>query len=345
MFKKTLILLGLIFFGLSLGMISGCGSSSSPTPGPATMSKLYLAGKSNEIIVFDPAIPSVEASIYITGATSIKGVAVSTDKIMLYAVDSSPSNKKIYSYNLSSSQQDEIDVSSCDSLGGYLTVSPNGSRVFAPTGTNAGVFAFSTSSFALEKFATMEGLGGDWGRGVAANDSYAYIANYAGAGTKGSILKYDIDIKTIVASVEVPANGAPWFIRFNSSGNKIYVPTFNANKVFVLDLTIFSFEASSINIGGTSTDIAVTTGGKAYVTNYSQDNVSVISNIENKIVTGTITLDAGSGPESVVLDEARNRAYVNCFDQAKLYVIDTVNDSIETTVSLPSSADQAAPVF
>jgi len=338
--EKLRIFPFLIVLFLCCLLICGCGGSSSSNGGPAYISKIYLAGRGNDIAVFNVDLLTREASIIISGANQIYGVAVSPSSSLLYAVDGSGGNRKIYSYDLESSSTDQIDVGSLDSsgFGHYVTVTPNGGRVLAPSKSFAGVFSFLSSPISLEKFATTEGIGSDWCLGIQADDNYAYIAD---TGTKGIIFKYDISAQTIVASVEIPSNGGPWHIKFNPSKDKIYVPAINLDKVFVLDVAAFSFEAGSISVGDNPTDIGFTSGGKAYVVNYLDSTVSVVNVSTGQVIT-TITDQYGSKPNSLIVDNARGRVYLNSTTMSMLSVIDTVSDTIVATYELSSTTDQMA---
>jgi len=323
--------------------ICGCGSSSSSPPSPPSgpISKLYLAGKADSIMVFNAETVTTETSVVISGAANLNGAAISPDKTVLYAVDSSSlsSNKKIYSYNLETYVSDNIDISAYDKLGRYAATSLDGSRIFAPAGSNAGLFVFLTSPFSLEDLYTTSGVGGDKGRGIVCNSSYAYIANEGTS--KGLILKYNIAQKTIEASVEIPENGKPWFIRFDLSGNKLYVPATNLNKVFILNLSNFLFESGSIEAGSYPTDIGFISSSKAYVTNLNDDTISVID-VPGRTQTDIINTETNSKPISLVVDHNRNKAYVNYAQASILNIIDVVTDTIVSTIEFSSATDQIA---
>ena len=323
-----------------LAAVSGCGSSSSSGGGPHAISKIYLAGRGNDIVVFDPEALTYEASIIISGAQTIYGVSANPNQNIIYAVDSSASNRKIYSYNTQTLSLSDINVSGYDpsGFGRYSAISPNGAYVFAPAKSKAGIFAFDASPLSLEKFATAEPIGSDWSFSAVADNNFAYFVD---SSTKAVIFKYNISSKTIAASLEVPSGGGPWFLKFNPQGNKIYVPISNQNKVSVIDVGSFNFEAQPISVGNYPTDIGFSSGGKAYVVNFNDGSVSVI-NTSTGSVTNTITHQrlSGTSPNSIIVDEARQRIYLNSTTRKLISVIDMTSETFTTTLELPSATDQ-----
>ena len=66
-----------------------------------------------------------------------------------------------------------------------------------------------------------------------------------------------------------------------------------------------------------------------YVTNTQDDNVTVIDVESRKVLS---TIDVGSTPEGVSIDQASHRAYVANWGSNNISVIDTTTNQLITTI-------------
>jgi YVTN family beta-propeller protein len=335
--KKALFVSCIILscFGALILLSNGCGTTSSGGSSVTSITRLYLANQSDGVIVFNVQTSTMEGVIYFPDASSIYGVALSTDKRTLYGIDSSDPGV-LYSFLFEAGTvvtSVPVETAGGDYPGCYVFLSPDSTRAFIP-GNLSSVFVFKTNPLTLEAYASAEGLEG-WCAGGVVKGNYAYIADSDNA----LILKYDITLKTIVATVEVPNGGEPYFIRLNPAQTKIYVPGDTANEISILDVATFTFDPVIITVEAYPTDIGFSSNGKIYETNYYGNSVLVINSSTNTIIK-KITHEAMGGPDCLIVDDARGKVYVNDYNNPVLFVINSSTDTIEAVYGLPSLSDQ-----
>jgi DNA-binding beta-propeller fold protein YncE len=334
-------------FLFGCGNVSGGGGGGGSSETPLT--KLYIASQNNKVHVFNLETLSTEEPIVFPGSsTSIRGIAVSPDKQYLYAADEY--NSKLYKYNIATGALNtaEVNTALLDKFGYYLAVSPDGSRVFIGTGSDKnGIFAFTTDPFTLEACATVE-IGvptGEvcFGIAVSSDNNYAYVASCGGH----HIFKYNVASKTIEAVLDLTSSCLPAIIAFNPAGNLLYVPIwYSEDTVVTVNPTTLSLEAAHIHCSEAAYHIAFVSSSKAYVANFetgaSNDHISVVD-VANNTVEATIPQTNNSRTCYVVVDNSRNRAYVNHQNNGILTVIDTLTDTLSATYEIGSgTTDQMA---
>lgn len=327
------VILGLIACSMLLGCnpIGGSGGVSS-----ITFPKLYLAGKQdNNVIVVDTGTFTVKNVITFEGMNYIPGVAVSLQGYYLYAVHAGADHIVCHNLNTGVNTILTMDAAATDNFGLYLDASSD-NRVFATSYDKAGVFSFTSNPFSLEAFVTEETLAGHNGcSGVLADVNYVYVST----SDSKKILKYYIASKTIEA-IDIPDAGQAYNLKFNTNYDKIYVPAWSENKVYILDVDLFEFDPEYIpTLGDQPHCIEFTSDGKkAFVTNYNSDTIAVVS-VESNTVTKLITLEGGFRPEYIVIDRGRNRAFVNSAIFPKVLILDTVTETVSGTIELTGITD------
>jgi len=363
--KGFLIVVSSLILISCLVFIWGCGSVSK-----GGITRLYLAGRGNYIYAFNVESLTIESSIYLPLAnTFVHGVALSPDKRTLYALgvpnwyfgydyhltDPLHGNWLLYAIDLATRDLSFTYIVPADInytwLGCYLAVTPDGQRIITASKLKPAVLSFSTSPLSFEAYTPTDGGDPSYPCGlvISADGRYAYVGNWAynGSISSSEVYKYDIAAKTIVGTVELDPGYGIGMPSFNPAGDKLYVPSpydSGTGKVFIIDLAPdFTLETTSIDVGNYPWGIGFSADGKkAYVTNMIDNSILVVST-EVGAYYKVLTDEAGSVPCNVVMDHARNRAYVNGREDGYITIIDTINDTVEAQIVIDSRSDQITP--
>jgi YVTN family beta-propeller protein len=106
----------------------------------------------------------------------------------------------------------------------------------------------------------------------------------------------------------------------------------NNAQVQVVDPAAGGGIVATIDVGGTTSDLAITPNRlKTYVTNIVSNNVSVISTASRAV---TATIPVGTSPVHVAVTPDGSRVYVSNSGSKTLSVIDSTTDTVITSISL-----------
>ena len=141
----------------------------------------------------------------------------------------------------------------------------------------------------------------------------------------------------------IPVQNDPRYSAFDDQNNKIYVTNHDSASVSVIDAASDTV-IKNITVGNDPYHLiyaSTTTGGKIYVANIDfsntvQDSISVISTSIDEVIA-TIPLPMGVDPQFLLYNPDNQKVYVSNQGSQRVSVIDTVTDTVETTISLGQS--------
>jgi YVTN family beta-propeller protein len=136
-------------------------------------------------------------------------------------------------------------------------------------------------------------------------------------------------------SVTIPIRGhLPFGIAYNSANNNMYVANFGSSTVSVISGSTDSVIAS-ILVGRLPHSIAYVPphSNKLYVTNEGSDDVYVINGATNRVIKN---IPVGDRPWGIAYNPSTNNVYVANFANGTVSVINTSNDTLISTITLPN---------
>lgn len=108
-----------------------------------------------------------------------------------------------------------------------------------------------------------------------------------------------------------------------------------------LSIVQASDNAVTDEVDTSGVDIAVTPdGSKAYVSNFANDTVSVVSSSSNEVTT---VIDVGDGPRGLAITPDGSRVYVPNENAGTVAIIRTATHEVTDVVDLPSQAANSFP--
>lgn len=171
------------------------------------------------------------------------------------------------------------------------------------------------------------------------NGNRLYIINYNDSGN-GTVSVIDTTNNTILATL--PVGRQPRSAILNNAGTKLYVANFTDNNLSVIDTTNNTVIAT-IAVGTLPLLLNITpTDASLYVNNVEQNTIKVIDTTNNT-VANTISLNSNSEQFSsfnnsiaphMVFNISGNQGYVVNGDTGKIFVIDTLNNTILQSINV-----------
>lgn len=338
----------LIIFVSFLIYVNGCGlNPTNPQGGGGTgapVQKMYMANKKDGVFVYNPAITdaapfgTVEAVITFPGADRLYGVALSPDNKTLYALcdkintSNSIATGEIFSYKLTSPHtmvsHEVTFANSAESYGNYiLGFSADGSKMFVPLRKHVGVYTINATTLTPETCASWENECNGITAGVVSGN-YVYFGNNA----SGKVYRYSISANTVEAEVNIIADNV-WYIRLNSTGDQLIVPSQSSahplitnDIVYLVPIPSLGTPVALATVGDDPIDVGYSNNAESYTADYNSDTVSVYTTASGAFVK-TISVEADMGPNTVTVDDARNRVYIAGFDHPRISIISTVTNT------------------
>jgi YVTN family beta-propeller protein len=103
----------------------------------------------------------------------------------------------------------------------------------------------------------------------------------------------------------------------------------DSNNIFVIDTSTNTL-MTPVNVGLSSSEVAVTSDGKIYATNSRNNTTSVIDAVTNKV---TDTVPVRDHPSDVAVSPDGTKVYVTNAESDNVSVIDTATNKVTATVN------------
>jgi len=372
--KNTLyVCILIVLFAYSAFMISGCGSvtsAGSESLAGNAVKDIYLANQTlGGFFIVDPGtvsliplITTVECEIVtLDAAALVNGIAITADKKRLFVLGIKPhgagypdTSSLLSVYDISnesfSANYSYTFADSDEAFGNYiLGFSTNGDTVYVARRRVVGIYEISTSTGSITaSFDAWTSSCDAFTGGAVGPDGMLYFGNHEFY-TGGSVYRYNTTLTThtVDAVIDYGADGNCHFMRINSAGTKLYVPMqggLTSDIVHIVNIPSFADSGASDTVGNDPLDVGLSGNGKAYTPDFTSGKFSMFVISDNTTGGTDVLLDAGMGPNAIVMDDARNRAYVDGASLPRLSVINTANDQLLKNIILPSSVgtDQMA---
>jgi len=170
------------------------------------------------------------------------------------------------------------------------------------------------------------------GIGITPDGSRLYIAN----GMSGTV-SFSSTAANNPAIGAITAFNTGGTMGFSADGNKIYVASYNTNKVLVINAVPLAI-TSQISVGtGPSAVVTSPDGASLYVANASSGNVSVVNTSTNTVTTTIATGIGLPGTASyIAISPDGSRLYVSNRNTNLIYVVNTSNNTVITTINTGS---------
>ena len=171
---------------------------------------------------------------------------------------------------------------------------------------------------------------GPTGIDLSPDNSHAYVTNYL----DGTVTVINTSDNSVAATVTVGSN--PNGIAVSPDGAHVYVANYGSSTVSGIRTSDNS--VATINVGANPFGVAVTPdGSRIYVSNYSDSSVSVIQTANNSV---TRTITGITTPKGIASTPDGRFIYAVSYSSSAnslLYVIQTVDDTVTTTLTIGQS--------
>ncbi|MEM9542335.1 MAG: hypothetical protein AAGA60_22935, partial [Cyanobacteria bacterium P01_E01_bin.42] len=190
------------------------------------------------------------------------------------------------------------------------------------------IFAYNLVSGNL--VATIEtGAGGLRGMAISSNKLYACSSG------NDRIVIVDL-LSNAIDRTLAGAEGvglAPWEAALHSGQGNLYVTFKDSNQVGVFDIVTDS-AITTISVGAKPTGIVVSeTLDRAVVVNSAGGIVSIISTTSNSVIA-SVPVGVSAKPSAAAIDAANNKAFVACEGYHQVAVINLVDNTLESRISV-----------
>ena len=238
-----------------------------------------------------------------------------------------------------------------------VAVTPDGSNVYVTDSSRLGhVSVIDTGTNTV--IATIPVGEGPRGVAVTPDGSKVYVTNVQ-LPNPSVVSVIATATNTVIATI--PLGGVSNGVAVTPDGRKVYVANSGSNNVFVIDTATNAVIGSPIPVGLFPFGVAVTPdgdrhagkdekeaqhgeaerdrhrrageheGGKVYVANRDNDNVSVIDTATNTVIA---TIPVGSFPLGVAVTPDGRKVYVANSGSNNVFVIDTASNLVLAVVSV-----------
>lgn len=170
------------------------------------------------------------------------------------------------------------------------------------------------------------------GVGITPDGRKVYVTNFS----DGTVSVVDSASNTVSTTIDLitGSNPGPYAVACNPVSPWAYVPSCYSDSVFVIN-TVDDTVYASVNTGAGASPrgVAVSPDGtKIYVTNYSNNNVSVIDAATNTV---SKTINVGTSPYDVCFSPDGTKAYVTNRDNSPgiVSVINTATDEVISSIA------------
>ena len=219
-----------------------------------------------------------------------------------------------------------------DGTGGwdYLTVDPEGKRVYVSRATRVMVFDIEAGKL-LGEVADTTGV-----HGIALVPDHNL--GFATCGREGAVAVFDL--KTLKVSQKVKAGQNPDAILYDPASQKVYAFNHTSGDITIIDPATLDKEPDTLPVGGTL-EFAVADGaGHVYVNVEDKNEVAVIDSKQQK-VTAYWPVAPGESPTGLAMDVAHGRLFVGCGNQ-KMVVLDAGTGKVLASPAAGSGIDGVA---
>src|SRR6516165_5944247 len=236
-----------------------------------------------------------------------------------------------------------------------VAVTPDGSKVYVANVNVPFVSVIDTATNTVIATIPVGGLS-PFGVAVTPDGSKVYVTD---SSRLGHVSVIDTATNTVIATI--PVGGESNGVAVTPDGRKVYVANSGSNNVFVIDTATNAVIGSPIPVGLFPFGVAVTPdgdrhagkdekeaqhgeaerdrhrrageheGGKVYVANRDNDNVSVIATATNTVIA---TIPVGSSPLGVAVTPDGRKVYVANSGSNNVFVIDTASNLVLAVVSV-----------
>lgn len=212
-----------------------------------------------------------------------------------------------------------------------VTISPDGSRVYAANGGSASISVIDTSTNAV--ITTVSVGPGPGGMAVTPDGSLVYVAIQSA----NNVIMIDTSTNTVVGS-PITVGNAPTGLAVNPEGSFVYVTNLSSSTISVID-TSSNTVTDTIMTGPGPTGVAVSPdGGRVYTANIP-GSVSVVDTSTNMVID---TVAVGVQPRGVAVTPDGNFVYISNSASGTVSVIRTSDNMVIKTVTvqgLPQGVD------
>lgn len=142
---------------------------------------------------------------------------------------------------------------------------------------------------------------------VSPSGDRVYVTNQ-GSNTV-SVIDTTTTPNTVIATVSAPAGSILTNLAVSPDNTKVFVVSQNTG-ILILSTSGLTFNPTPITVGTTPIDVAFDSSGRAYVTNYTSQTVSIIST--SNTVSGTVNVHEGPRGVTVTNVSGSDRVYFAC---------------------------------
>ncbi|WP_439694614.1 MBG domain-containing protein [Mucilaginibacter sp. AW1-7] len=205
----------------------------------------------------------------------------------------------------------------------YVSVSPDGSRVYVTNGVDDTVSVIDTKNNTV--IATIPVMFYPIGVTVSPDGTKVYVVNH----NAGNISVISTASNTVVDNISVTSD--IWAARISPDGSKMYVTDYSSNTVTVVDLKT-NTTITTISAGPFPLELSLNPdGSRLYVTNLKSNTVSVINTSTNSVLSD---ITVGLNPKGIVVTPDGHSVYVSNFSPGTVSVISTTTNTVIKTIDV-----------
>jgi YVTN family beta-propeller protein len=174
---------------------------------------------------------------------------------------------------------------------------------------------------------------------------------YAAGGPAKVVYVYsigDTGLLTYSSSLGEDHESLPTGLTLSKDGKKLYVTSYTSDSVSMYDADTGDFIKTN-KAGKYAFDVALSSDeSKLYVSDWGQvifSDPTTVRVVKADDLSYVTEIAVGKNPEKILEDPSKNRLYVLNSDQETISIIDTITDTVVSTISLLSSSDTPTGVF
>jgi YVTN family beta-propeller protein len=174
---------------------------------------------------------------------------------------------------------------------------------------------------------------------VSSDGAYVFVINQGDGSSPGTLSLITPFNNTVLGTV--PLGVSPGFAYVDIHLNRLYVTNTGSNSVTVLDLSKIAPTSTppiptlgTANVGSGPVNVtALPNGTKFYTANSLSNDVTVVS---ASSFLALKTVSVGQNPVWIASEPSSSKVYSANFNSGTISIIQTVNDSIVTTMNAPA---------
>lgn len=227
-----------------------------------------------------------------------------------------------------------VDTITIGGIPGPVVMNPNGNRVYVANAGGSNISVIHTSTNALVRTITV-GFGPQ-SMAISPDGTTLYVVNW----NSRTISVVDTETNTVIAEITPPGIFPDLMeVAVTSDGSKFLVSDLQNNKLLIYSTSTGYALLAAVTTGVGPLHIVVSPDAStAYVANTTGQSLTVV----NLTSYATTTIPLGTLPLSVAVSPDGSRIYVGHFDAPQLQVIDTADNTVETTINTGNAAWELA---